>query len=134
MRSSILVIDDDAEDIEIIQDAFNSLQYPNVTYCTNAFEAIDRLAAAAPGCLPNLIVTDNCMPASEGFEFIRHLKEAAEYAAIKVVVLSTHVSEGNKEKLLHAGVLKVITKPQSFPQYLSVSLGLTQIAEQPLTK
>lgn len=134
MLSSILVIDDDADDIEIIQDAFNSLQYPNVTYCTNASQAIDHLSTAGAGRLPNLIVTDNCIPTSEGFEFIKQLNEGTQYAAIKVVVLSTQVSDVNKEKLLHEGVLKVINKPQSFPEYLSISLSLTQIAEQQLIK
>ena len=134
MRSSILVIDDDADDIEIIQDAFSSLQYPNVTYCTSASEAIEHLSTAAPDRLPSLIVTDNSVPATEGFEFIKHVKEVDQYAAIKVVVLSTHVSDRNKEKLLNAGVLKVINKPQSFPGYLSLSLSLTQLAEQQLIK
>src|SRR5437868_2425462 len=130
MLSSISVAEDDTDDIEIIQDAFDSLQYSNVTYCTNASEAVDYLASVAPAFLPNLIVTDNCIPPTDGFEFVKHLKQDPQYSAIKVVVLSTYVSEKNKEELLNVGVSKVIIKPSSFPEYLSVSLNLTQIAEQ----
>lgn len=134
MLSSILVVEDDTDDIEIIQDAFNSLHYSNVTYCANASEAVHYLASVAPESLPNLIVTDNCIPPTDGFEFVKHLKEVPQYSEIKVVVLSGHVSERNKEKLLSVGVSKVISKPGSFPEYLSISLTLTQIAEQQLIK
>lgn len=128
MNSSILVIDDDAEDIEIIRDAFSSLQYRNVTYYHNATEAMNYLSTAAPELLPNLIVTDNCTPATPGFELIRHVKQEPKFSGIEVVVLSTSVSTANKEKLLDAGVSQVILKPQSFPAYLSISLSLTKLA------
>ena len=129
MLSSILVVEDDLDDVEIIQDAFSSLGYSNVTYCTNASQAINYLSTVPGESLPTLIVTDNSIPPSDGFELVKNLKDVPEYSSIKVVVFSTYVSEQNKEKLLDVGVTKVIHKPKSFPEYLSIFLKLTKMAE-----
>ena len=130
MLSSILVVEDDLDDVEIIQDAFNSLGYTNVTYCANASQAIHYLSSVSKDSLPNLIVTDNSIPPSDGFELVKSLKGVPQYSSIQVVVFSTFVSPQNREKLLNIGVSNVINKPKSFPEYLSIFLNLTKIAEK----
>ena len=72
----VIVIEDDADDQEILQEVFRNLGYPNeVIYFADGQQALDFLHKAET--LPFLILSDINMPKLDGFELRKKLKSDA---------------------------------------------------------
>ena len=104
-KSKILVIDDTAENLDIIVDSLND-EY-------TVFAAID--GASALGLIkknqPDLILLDIMMPAMDGFEVLKILKSDENYSEIPVIFLTAMNQLQNKTKGFKAGVVDYIVKP-----------------------
>ena len=75
-KGPIIVIEDDADDQEILQEVFRNLGYPNeVIYFADGQQALDFLHKAET--LPFLILSDINMPKLDGFELRKKLKSDA---------------------------------------------------------
>ena len=86
---SILYIDDDAEDIEIFQEAVKSVD-PTIGYisATSAKEALNVLKSSEQ--LPNHIILDINMPGMDGKLCLQEIRKEKKFDAINVVVYSTN--------------------------------------------
>jgi len=93
----VLIIDDDFDDIEILMEVLNKSGLEKVHYVYSAKEAFQYLEDVHPDCIPKVIVTDLHLPGVNGAEFINHLKSLDKYKDVKVVVLSTGISERHFE-------------------------------------
>jgi CheY-like chemotaxis protein len=78
----ILLLDDDAFMLEMLQDMVNGLGYFNVHSATDAKAALRAL----PQFAPDLLVCDLSMPDMDGIEFLRTVAE--QHYAGSVVLLS----------------------------------------------
>ena len=95
-HSTILIVDDDANDRLFIERAFNNLGMNDpvhtvasgqeaIAYMTGEGKYSDRDAYA----YPTFITTDLKMPGTDGFAVLEHLKRRPEWAIIPTVVLSS---------------------------------------------
>ena len=129
--STIMIVDDDANDLFLIERAFRAIGVTEPIHTINGgLEAIaymkgegkyaDRTAYA----YPTFITTDLKMPEADGFAVLEHLKKHPEWAVIPTVVLTSsrdlddikkaymlgassyHVKTGSTEALRHQ--LKVL--------------------------
>jgi CheY-like chemotaxis protein len=75
MRSGpIMIIDDDADDQELLEETFSSLDYPNqIIFFTNGNDALDYLDK--PNIQPALIISDINMPEINGFELKKRISK-----------------------------------------------------------
>ena len=128
---SILIVEDDEDDIFILKEGFDDLEYKNVTFYTDALSAINYLNSIDDEYLPALIVTDFNLPAVNGFQFVKFLKNHTRLSNIPVVVLSTSMSVINKKLFFDEGVAEVIIKPSAFDEYKMVAYVLKNLADQP---
>jgi CheY-like chemotaxis protein len=127
MKPYILIIDDDQEDREFIAEAFGTGQ-ESVLYFPNALQVLGYLKKLDEDSLPNLIVTDYKMPGLDGFSFVSYLKRHKLYSKIKVVGLTSGMTEFEKDRLTTAGVRKIFTKPSSVEDYKQLAVELKSIA------
>jgi CheY-like chemotaxis protein len=75
----IIIIEDDADDQDILQEIFEKLNYANeVIFFADGQAALDYLNQ--PAVLPFLILSDINMPTLSGFELRNKLKTDAELA------------------------------------------------------
>lgn len=83
----IVLIDDNPDDIFLIQRRILAARVPHpvITFDT-AQAAFDGLR---PAQLPRLIFCDVRMPGATGFDFLQWVRARAEFATLKVVMLST---------------------------------------------
>ena len=92
---SILVIDDDPNDLMLIQSAFQAVGVASrvqtagsgdeaVAYLTGEGKFSDR--GVYP--YPDFVITDLKMPDGDGFAILEHFKRNPEWAVIPTVVLS----------------------------------------------
>jgi CheY-like chemotaxis protein len=73
----VIVIEDDADDQEILQEVFSNLDYPNeIIYFADGQQALDFLHKAET--IPFLILSDINMPKLDGFELRKKLRSDAE--------------------------------------------------------
>ena len=105
MTKRILVADDDegvlALITTILRDRYETL------LARDGEEAL-RIARQEK---PDLLFLDIRMPKRDGYEVCRALKEAADTAHIKIIMLTALAQESDREKAVEAGADDYFTKP-----------------------
>ncbi|HYH16827.1 MAG TPA: response regulator [Flavisolibacter sp.] len=120
--NSILIIDDDVDDVEILADAFTQSGVQGVHYVHTAMQAFMYLESIADSTdLPKLIVTDYYLAGITGPQFLADLKQMKRYQHIPVIVLSTTKTERQIEQYKALGILEYIEKPSTYDEYLKVA-------------
>ena len=102
----ILVCDDDPNSREIVQTFLESRGYSVLTAANG-----EAALAAVQGQRPDLILLDVMMPGMDGWEVARTLKDQADYADIRVVMMTARSDFSDKQKGLQAGADDYLVKP-----------------------
>jgi CheY-like chemotaxis protein len=122
---TILCIDDDADDLQLLQEAMNSID-PDCTII-KAFDGMHGLSILSDmkkkDTLPCLIVMDINMPKLDGKQTFVKLQADSVLAAIPTVVFSTSSSPIDKLFFQSKGAA-FITKPIRFEQLLDTASQL----------
>jgi diguanylate cyclase (GGDEF)-like protein len=143
-KQTILIVDDEPENIEILSELLGS-EY-EVFFAINGLEALE----IAAGQVPDLILLDILLtPEMDGYEVCSRLKKDPKTMAIPVIFITAMDREEDEARGLEAGAMDYITKPISPPivrarvrnhlelkryhdilENLSVTDGLTGIANR----
>lgn len=111
-----LIVDDDEFSQELLQDVLEQLGH-KVERAANGAEALERLRKADI----HLVITDWEMPAMNGLELCRAVREEDFDGYVFIIMLTSR--DGGQQKIegLHAGADSFLTKPLN-PEELLVSL------------
>ena len=119
---TILICDDDEDDRMLTQQALEDAQISNaLRFVQDGEQLLDYLhqrgafageTGAAPR--PGLILLDLNMPAMDGREALRHIKQDPTLLDIPVVVLTTSSHDEDVIRSYRLGVNSFITKPVTF--------------------
>ena len=119
---TILIVDDDPDDIEILRSAFHEIGAREIQGVLSMPQALDHLQSIEDiNDLPKLIITDLNMPGQNGYELLRFLKASPRYRHIPVIVCSTSVSCKEKETSLSLGAIDYIPKPVLVVDYKNLA-------------
>lgn len=134
MRSEpvvILIADDDADDREMIMDAFKENRLLNeVRFVCDGEELMDYLLrrgkydSSASSPRPSLILLDLNMPRMDGREALKEIKSHPELKTIPIVVLTTSKAERDIYRTYNLGVNSFITKPVKFDSLVEMTRDL----------
>ena len=108
MQKKILVVDDDADLVELISFNLKQAGY-SVGAAYNGVDAIKK----ARTLLPDLIVLDVMMPELDGFAVCEILRRDATTASIPIMMLTALSSELGRLAGLGSGATDFVTKPFS---------------------
>ena len=124
-RRTILCIDDDADDLQLLQEAMHSIDPQcQIIKAYDGMHGISILGQMQKeGKLPCLIVMDINMPKLDGKQTFVKLKAAEQFASIPVVVFSTSSSAMDKMFFQSKGAA-FITKPIRFEQLIAAATEL----------
>jgi len=114
MRKKILVVDDDADLVELL--CFN-LKKAGFAIGT-AFNGVDAIKKAR-SLLPDVILLDLMLPELDGFTVCEILRRDAATASIPIVMLTALSSDLGRLAGLGSGAADYITKPFSPRQVVS---------------
>lgn len=105
--SKVLVVDDNAQNLELLMAYMEEV--PNITVipATNGIEALARVAEDKP----DLILLDIMMPKMSGFEVCRRLKSDPETRDIQIVMVTALNEVGDHERAVDSGTDEFLTKP-----------------------
>lgn len=109
----IILVDDDAEDRMIFEEAFSQLNSGNqLLMFQNGLEVLNYLNENET--VPDIIFLDLNMPIMGGLETLREIRKNDRYRQLSVVIYSTSSAEKDIEDTLIAGANVYITKPNNF--------------------
>jgi len=102
----VLIVDDDPQIRRLLTRTLQSHTYETET-ASNGFEAGARVFSFKPG----LIILDLMLPEMNGFEVCRQIKQNPDTVHIKILALTGHNSETNKNRIMTAGADGYMAKP-----------------------
>jgi len=108
MTKEILLIDDDADELEVFSEALRSVD-KNIQ-CSQARdlnEALEFLSYSSPA----FIFIDYNMPRINGLEVVSEIKKIEKLANSRIVLYSNYISEEMNKKAIALGAYKCVKKP-----------------------
>jgi two-component system alkaline phosphatase synthesis response regulator PhoP len=106
MRGTILVVDDEPDQLEVVQTILSDAGF-SVKTTTNGFDALKMVEK----CLPGLIIIDANMPKMNGFTLCESLRKGSATAGIPIIMLTGLVGNLSRMNGLLHGASAYITKP-----------------------
>ncbi|MHC5112035.1 MAG: response regulator [Planctomycetota bacterium] len=104
---TVLVVDDNAQNLELLEVYMEDVKNARVITATNGLEAIERVAEESV----DLILLDIMMPKMSGFEVCRKLKSDPQTRDIIVVMVTALNETGDIERAAECGTDDYISKP-----------------------
>jgi diguanylate cyclase (GGDEF)-like protein len=104
-KSSILVVDDENTDLDVIN---NILRSEYTVYVAKTGEMALRRAMSDH---PDLILLDIMLPDMSGYEVLRHLKECDETRMIPIIFITGLSNPADEERGFLLGAVDYVTKP-----------------------
>jgi len=105
-KSTILIADDNRQNLELVQAYLEELGCRIVTACDGQ-ETLDKVLKAPP----DVILLDIMMPKVSGFEICRKLKADPATAKIPICMVTALNEEGDIERAVEAGTDDFLSKP-----------------------
>lgn len=113
-RIHILIADDDADDIELFNEALAELKMDNkLTSCKDGKDLMDYLDNP-DNKLPHVLFLDLNMPCKTGHECLREIRANPRFNDVSIAIYSTSSSEKDIEDTLVEGANIYIKKPNDF--------------------
>ena len=100
---------EDHDNLRLLIGAFLARQFEVV----GAKNGLDAMAWLSKGVLPDVIVTDVCMPGLGGADLLANLRCSGLYARIPVIVISGSDNDSEEYRLRRLGACEYIRKPFS---------------------
>jgi len=107
MAKEILLIDDDADELEVFTDALQLIEPFKCFQAKNLEEVMTYLETTSPA----FIFIDFNMPKLNGLECLSALKESGKVENARVILYSNHITERMKKQAVELGAVNCIQKP-----------------------
>src|SRR5690349_1533690 len=114
-KGSIVIVDDDIDDREILQEIFNELNLPNeISFFTSVQTALDYLQL--PETEPFIIISDLHLQELDGFQLQERIRnnEVISCKCIPLIFVTTGTTKENLTRAYRASTQGIFFKP---PQY-----------------
>ena len=125
--ASILLVEDNAMDVELILDAFREVRLNNkIQVARNGREALHYLFGEGDFAdrkkypLPDIVLLDLNMPGVDGHEVLRRIKTTKNLKRLPVIILTSSKDEGDRAMSYDNGANSYLVKPVSFDRFLEV--------------
>lgn len=119
----ILIADDDAADISLIQIVLDEqgLQ-DDIAVTSTGEDVIDYLYCRGkyrdrPAGVPELVMLDLKLPKISGLEILQQMRADEQFREVPVVIFSSSLDETDREKSLSYGASDFMTKPIDFDAF-----------------
>ena len=114
-KATILIADDDEDDLFLVHAALQECENTNPTACvSDGLEVLDYLRRASDDQPVGLVLLDLNMPRMNGREVLKIIKSDKELRKTPVVVLTTSKSQHDIDACYDLGANSYIVKPASF--------------------
>jgi len=105
--SSILIVDDNPVNVELLESMLCMSGYKNITCTTDSSQVVNLYHSNTF----DLILLDICMPQPDGFEVMQQLSAIVEEDYLPILVLSAQQDTTTKLRALEMGAKDFVVKP-----------------------
>jgi two-component system alkaline phosphatase synthesis response regulator PhoP len=112
-RARVLVVDDEADLVRILQFGLQAIGY-HVETASDGQEGLKK----ARDLKPDIILLDLMLPKLDGYKVCRLLKFDERYKNIPIIILSARTQEGDQLLAMEMGANRFVTKPYDFAEVL----------------
>jgi chemotaxis family two-component system response regulator Rcp1 len=127
----ILLVDDNAGDIELTKVALRDAKIVNEVHVTRdgeeALAFLRRQGEFAHAPRPDLVLLDLRMPKVDGYEVLAEMKADPELRRIPVVVMSSSSAEQDLARAYDAQVSAYLIKPSNFEEYFNAIRAVKEL-------
>lgn len=131
-NSRILLVEDNADDIELTLLAFDQVGLRNqVVASEDAEEALDRLHAweteteqSHSAYYPSLVLLDVKLPGKDGFHVLHAIRSNPATRHVPVIMLSSSSEESDILRSYELGANSYLRKPVNFERFVEVARAL----------
>jgi len=102
---SILAVDDEPFNLDLIEAAFDEYDYVKITNAINGQEALDRLQTGSF----DVVLLDISMPIMNGLEVLQKIREDERHEQLPVLIVTANVEK--EQEALGLGASDFISKP-----------------------
>jgi CheY-like chemotaxis protein len=128
VKHIIVIVDDDADDREIVQDAFSEgSEEQQFVAIENGERLLDYLKNSVDTDMPSLILLDLNMPGKDGRETLKEIKSDARYRSIPVIIFTTSSSHRDRIISYELGANCFITKPDTFNKLSEMAQSIKKL-------
>jgi putative two-component system response regulator len=107
-RSPILLIDDNADNLNLLERILEWAGYLNVHKCQSAPQGLQKISLIQPF----LIILDLSMPGMDGYEFLKRIQEnPPTNSLLPILVFTSDLTKEAKTRALQLGASDFLTKP-----------------------
>ena len=106
MKAKILIVDDDADIVTVLEDRLQASGYTTVI-ARDGQQALDQIEHEAP----NLILLDLDLPKLTGIEVLKRLSQIKHVEDLPVIVMTAHGSVNAAVEAMKEGSYDFLTKP-----------------------
>ena len=126
-KHSIIIVDDDADDREIIRDAFeSSTPEQDYIFIENGDRLLEFLEQNGERH-PSLIMLDLNMPGKDGREILKEIKTHDRFQHIPTIVFTTSSSHRDRQMVYDLGANCFITKPDTFNKLIELTTSISRL-------
>ncbi len=104
---TVLIVDDNAQNLELLEAYMDDLPEVNVLRATNGLEALQQVADAHP----DLILLDIMMPKMSGFEVCKRIKSDPKTRDTIIIMVTALNETSDIERAAECGSDDYLTKP-----------------------
>jgi CheY-like chemotaxis protein len=128
---SILLVDDDAEDRQIIDEAFVEIDNAcDIKKFVSGTDLLSYLENVGPELFPSLIVIDYNMPGLSATELLGILKQNEAYKDIPVIIYSSHTTASKQAELQALGAYDFVEKGDTMKAIIEMAKRFTAISKE----
>lgn len=116
--TTILLVEDEPADAELLQRAFTRVGIPNpVHVVSNGEEAVAYLEGSGPYSdrakhpFPRVVVTDLKMPRMDGLQLLRWMRANPEFRVVPVIVFTSSTAQAEVDEAFALGANAYMVKP-----------------------
>ena len=124
-KPCILIVDDDADDREILRDAFAAVsgQY-EFQFLENGERLLEYLETNGSNLKSCLILLDLNMPGKDGRETLKEIKSRSDWAMMATIIMTTSSSQRDKQVCYEMGANLFVTKPDTFNKLVDTARAI----------
>jgi DNA-binding response OmpR family regulator len=128
-KIQILLIEDDADDVELLQEALtdNGVDF-QMTVIKDGNAAVNHFKEGGP--LPDIVVMDFNLPKVHGRDVVREIRSNDRYKRVPVLILSTSSSATDINFAYEAGANNYLVKPATLEAINSTVTVIVDLASR----
>jgi CheY-like chemotaxis protein len=126
----VYLVDDDADDIEFVQEALSLYNYKGPVATAANGEALLNQLCARDTAVPDVIVLDLNMPLKDGFSALREIRTIPRLSGIPVIILTASSSSDDELKCFELGCNYFFRKPAKLDDYSRLVTTIKKCIDQ----